>query len=299
MKCVFVFEGQGSTFPGMARQEYEKCEVFRRYFEHISEAIGDDIKDILWGKRRMFIKSDPYNAHVALFSCSYALFQTLLQKGVVPEIVVGHSLGEVIAIVLAGAVKIEDGVKLVIERGKLLRENVKNNSEMIAMIGRRNLLEMALKRIEEEQLGYFANDNSQSQIVISYKKENEKKILEICLELGIRTVILGVSNGCHSVFVKEVEEKLNRVIEGIEFNYPSIKIFSSSFLRELYDPLEIKQFLKKHLLSPVRWRETVDLLTKLYNDYVVVGFSKVMRGLIIENSKDARVFMGTQLLLGG
>jgi len=300
MNAIFAFEGQGSVIPGMGKKEYERNDIFRKRFDEVCNVIGEDIREICWGKERFKLKSNPYYAHLAIFAGDYALFHVLLEKGYEPLYLIGHSLGEILAIIIGGALSLEEGASLIKLRGRLFWDNMNDsNSEMVALIGNSSSLERVIVELKNDFEIYIANENTPKQIVISCSKKDINNIIAYCLSKKVRPVKLGIGNGCHSPLVKSLEQPLNELIEDLTFRKPKFKIFSCSFVRELDSPEEIKQYTKKHLLTSVKFRESMTWLwNKGCRNYIVIGFSKVVKGLILENYPHAKVQLGTHLMWG-
>lgn len=281
---VFICDGQGAVEPNMGKALYASNSRFKTCFDQISLICDQDITSFCWGKERFKLKSDPYLAHLALFAVEYALFQTLTEKEeYAPGFVTGHSLGEIFACIFSGALTLEDGANLVTRRGKLFLENIEAcRSDMVNLSGE----EQELGRFIEEMKGrielYTCNFNNRRNTVVSLKKSDIPTLAAEAGSKKIRAVKLNLNNGCHSSFVEGINDELDKVIEGIEFQRPVFPLFSGSFSKELASPQEIKSHLKKHLLSPVYWEKSILTLIDMgYSDFIEVGVSKILKGILL------------------
>ncbi len=298
-KPVFLVEGQGSVSPYMGKAEYENLAIYKKCIDEISEYASENIPDLLWGSKRFQLKTNPYFAHLGLFASAYALFCALTDVGVEPAFLSGHSLGEVIAIVLAGALPLDKGVNLIKKRGELFLQNASvSDSDMVALVGEnRYQISCCVDNLESQIEIYTANLNSPRQIVVSCRTKDIQKIMAKAAELKLRSVKLNVKNGCHSPFVAGINQELSQFIDTLEFREPIYPIYSTSFNRELKEAQDLRQSLNKHLLAQVVWEDSIrSLLDKGFSDFIQLGFSKVLKGLILDIDRRALVRTAPEIL---
>ncbi len=300
MKYVFAFEGQGAVKPLMGKIEYETNPVFREKLLHFAKVLDINIKDILWGSRRFELRKNIFYAHVALFATGLSLFYTLIERGITPCFIIGHSLGEIIGIIASEAISLEEGALLVKKRGELFEEVKKSNSsDMVALIGKPENIKQCLCEFEKQGIDsvYLANFNSPKQLVISVSKAEIPNILPLCTKHNVRYKLLEIGVGCHSPFVQSMNKELKEVIESLNIRLPKYPIYSTSFNEQLVDPEHIRERLIQHLLSPVKWNDSISaLINSGYRKFIEVGFSKVLKGIILDIDNQVEVELAPNLL---
>ncbi|MBN2353006.1 MAG: acyltransferase domain-containing protein [Spirochaetales bacterium] len=300
MKNVFLSGGQGSFEPGMGRRQYQDIPAFREALDEVSEAVGEDIPVLCWGGLRTRAKNDPYLSHVAIWAVNYAMFRTMKAHGIRPYYLLGHSLGEVISACLCGAFAFEDACALIALRGRLFAENRRTcRSDMHAAIGEPAAVANALDALKEIAGVYPVNYNTPKQVVFSVSDEQAPEFTAAAQKCGLRVVPLRVGNGCHSPFVGEIGDPLDRCLDGIAFREMEIPVFSAVTGSALVSSGALKDALKRHLLSPVRWWKTLEALdaecAPSYR-FIDIGFSKSARGLVIGWNAKASVLQAESLL---
>ncbi|QJR22281.1 hypothetical protein BREVNS_1531 [Brevinematales bacterium NS] len=259
---------------------------------------GFDVRDLCWGRESFQLKNNPLFVHLVLFVISGALLKALLEKGYKPSVMVGHSLGEVLAVLWGGAFSVEDSLYLIKRRGELfLQEKEQNKSDMVALIGEEEQLLECIRSLQEKFEVYVANYNSKKQIVVSYRKEDYCNIIEIISKSGIKSVFLNIGNGCHSPFLRNIDRSFSEEVEKLFVRKLDYTVYSVSFNSFYSEENLIKEYLKKHMLAPVYWQNAISNICESYKkEFVILGFSKVMKGLIIENIPAAKVVYASNLL---
>jgi [acyl-carrier-protein] S-malonyltransferase len=281
-KLAFVFPGQGSQYVEMGKDFYENFELAKEYFEKANNILGFDLKKLCFeGPEEKLTETQ--NTQPAIFTVSMIAYELLKKEGIEPEMVAGHSLGEYAALCAAGVFDFETGLKLVRKRGELMASAVTDGSEgtMAAIIA------LDQSRIEEicnkvDGVCELANINSPMQIVISGEKEAIKKAMELASEEGAKKVVeLNVSSAFHSQLMEPAKNKLKKYIEDIDFNDPSIPVVANSTADIVKDRNEIVSALEKQLTSPVRWVESMELMSSKGIDVALeVGPGRVLKALM-------------------
>ena len=267
-ELCFLFSGQGSQYVGMAKDLYQKYQIVRNTLNKandICKSFADfDLLEIIFGSPNLSQEENSQRllqteyTQPAIYSVEMALVDLFKSEGIVPGIVGGHSLGEFTALATAGVISFEDGLKLVITRGKAMKELPSGvQCSMAAIFTSSEIVENTLREISSEDVS-ISNYNSFSQIVISGEVSAIENAVKTFSDKGIRALKLNVSNAFHSKFVAHAEEKLKKFLESITFKSPKIPVFSNvtgSIYSE--NPDEIKSILLKQITSPVRWVEEI------------------------------------------
>jgi len=275
---AFVFPGQGSQFVGMGKELYESSDIARKVMNDAVEILGYDIKNKIFNGTEEELKRTSLT-QPSIFIVSVMYLEYLKKEGFQADVVAGHSLGEFTALVAAGVIDFETGLKLVQFRGRIMEETA-GDGGMLAVIGL-NLKEVE-KVVEENGRVDLANINSQNQIIISGPKDELRKLSEELKRRGARRIVeLKVGAPFHSRYMKEVERKLEEYLKDVKFSKPSIPIVQNYSARESMDPEEIKRNIVKQTTGTVRWYESVLRMSDMgVDEFVEVGPGKVLTNLI-------------------
>lgn len=285
---AYVFPGQGSQFPGMGKELYEKSAVVRGLFDQANQILGFDIKKIMFEGTAEDLKQTNVT-QPAVFLHSVSLAQMI--ETFEPNAVAGHSLGEFSALVAANALSFEDGMQLVAKRAEAMQEACEiQPSTMAAILGLED-------RIVEEVCASVdgvvvpANYNCPGQLVISGEIEAVEKACELLKEKGAkRALILPVGGAFHSPMMEPAREKLERAIEQVRFHKPICPIFQNVTASAVSDPDEIKKNLNIQLTAPVRWTQTIqNMWAGGLTSYLEVGPGRTLQGLIKKIEREAQV----------
>jgi [acyl-carrier-protein] S-malonyltransferase len=277
---AYVFPGQGAQFVGMGKDLYENSPVAKEMFDKANKILGFNITDLMFSGIDEDLKQTKVT-QPAIFLHSVILAKTLGDK-FKPEMVAGHSLGEFSALVAAGAMAFEDGLKLVSARAQAMQKACeKTPSTMAAILGLDDeIVEKACAEIDDVVV--CANYNSPGQLVISGSVTGIDKAIEKLTALGAKRAIkLPVGGAFHSPLMDPAKVELAAAIDSTVFNIPVCPIYQNVTATAITDPATIKENLKKQLTAPVRWTQTVkNMLADGATSFTEVGPGTVLQGLI-------------------
>lgn len=279
MKKAYVFPGQGSQYPGMAKDLYESNEVARMMLERANEILGFRITDIMFEGTAEELKQTRVT-QPAIFLHSVVMARCL--QDFIPDMVAGHSLGEFSALVAAGAIDFEDGLKLVSVRAEAMQKACEMNPGSMAAV-----LALETEKVEEicstcEGTVIPANYNCDGQIVISGEKEAVEKACIRMKEAGAKRALpLPVGGAFHSPLMEPARAELAEGIEKTVFRTPTCPIYQNVTALPSTDPEEIKRNLLAQLTAPVRWTQSVrNMAADGAEEFVELGPGTVLQGLI-------------------
>lgn len=285
---AYIFPGQGAQFPGMGKDLYEGSEVAKDLFEKANEILGFRISDIMFNGTEEDLRQTKVT-QPAIFIHSVVIAR-LLGDNFKADMVAGHSLGEFSALVAAGAMAFEDGLKLVSARALAMQKACEANpSTMAAILGLDDeVVDQVCKSITEEVV-VAANFNCPGQVVISGSMKGVELGCAKLLEAGAkRAVPLAVGGAFHSPLMAPAQAELEAAIDATTINKPSCPVYQNVVAKGVSDPAEIKNNLKIQLTGAVRWTQSVSqMLADGANHFVEVGPGKVLQGLVKKVSREA------------
>ena len=274
----------------MGKELAEKYPAARAVFDEADNALGFSISKICFEGTEDELKLTA-NTQPAILTCSVAVHRVLAEKGLTPDFVAGHSLGEYSALVAAGSLNFSDAVRLVRKRGSYMQEAVPAGlGAMAAIMGLSPaVVADACKRAAEGEVCSAANLNSPEQTVISGHAGAVKRAVEIASQLGAkRAVILAVSAPFHSALMAPAQERLAQDLMTTTFANLSVPLVTNVDADTIAVGDEAREALIRQVTMPVRWEESIRLLIDdSVNTFVEVGPSRVLTGLLRQIDRSA------------
>lgn len=292
-KLAFIFAGQGAQAVGMGKELAENFPVADKVFDEASEALGFDIKQMIWdGDSETLMITE--NTQPTIVTMSTAALRVLEEKGIHPDVVAGLSLGEYTAHIASGSLAFADAVKLVKKRGKYMQEEVPVGKGAMAAIIALSPEDVIACCQEASQFGVCepANFNCPGQISVSGETEAVDKCCEIAKEKGAkRAVKLAVSAPFHCSMLTGAGEKLGKELENVSVQNMQIPVITNVTADYIQDKEEIKPLLKKQVSSSVKWEDSIRrMIADGVDTFVEVGPGKALSGFVKKISKDVAVY---------
>ena len=282
---AFLFPGQGSQAVGMAADLFREDERFRALIAHAETMVDRDLRTLcLRGPERLLAQTNLLQPLLVAVSLGY--HRRLVERGITPDVVAGHSLGEITALAAAGVVTDETAVTLAAWRGELMQEAaVDLDGGMLAVVTDRR----------EEFLSWFAtaaprevvvaNDNAPGQLVLSGRRRSLEELAGRIAAEGLgRHRLLDVAGSWHGPWMAQARDHFGRRVGQVPFAPPSIPILMNSTGLSASDPEEIRNLVVESVAAPVRWREIMELLRRMeVSSAFEVGPGRVLSGLARQN----------------
>lgn len=286
---AYVFPGQGAQFVGMGKDLYDNNPEAKELFEKANEILGFRITDL------MFNGTDEDLRQTAVTQPAIFLHSVILAKSLgdefKPDMTAGHSLGEFSALVAAGALSFEDGLRLVAARAKAMQKACEIKPSTMAAV-----LALPDEKVEEicsaiPGVVVCANYNCPGQIVISGEIEAIDAACEQLLAAGAKRALkLKVGGAFHSPCMEPARAELAEAIDHTQFSVPRCPVYQNVDALPHTDPAEIKGNLIAQLTAPVRWTQSVkNMIADGATEFVELGPGKVLQGLVSKISRDVTV----------
>ena len=277
---AYIFPGQGAQFTGMGLDLYEKSPLAQKYFEKANHILGFSITDIMFEGTAEQLKETKVT-QPAIFLHSVILAK-VLGDGFKPEMVAGHSLGELSALVANGVLTFEDGLKLVFKRALAMQKACEiAPSTMAAVLGLEDaIVEDTCSEIKGVVVA--ANYNCPGQLVISGEIAAVEKACKVLSEKGARrALLLPVGGAFHSPMMEPARAELAAAIEATTFSNPTCPVYQNVSACAVTSPSEIKKNLMIQLTAPVRWTQSIQaMIADGGTEFIEVGPGKVLQGLM-------------------
>ena len=290
---AYIFPGQGAQFSGMGLDLYENSPLAQELFEKANDILGFSITDVMFEGSAEDLKETKVT-QPAIFLHSAILAKTL-GDSFKPDMVAGHSLGEFSALVAAGTLTFEDGLKLVSQRAQAMQKACElQPSTMAAVLG---LDDDVVEKVcaTTEGVVVAANYNCPGQLVISGEIDAINKACETLKEEGARrALVLPVGGAFHSPMMEPAREELAAAIENTTFSKPNCPIYQNVTASAVTDENEIKTNLISQLTAPVKWTQSVQqMIADGATHFTEVGPGKVLQGLVKKIHREAETTSAT------
>jgi len=294
MSKAFIFPGQGCQKEGMGKDLYALSPKAKELFDRADDFLGWKITDVMFhGTEEELMETRNTQPSVFIYEVALAM----AQDEIVPDVVAGHSLGEFAALVIAGAITLEDGLKLVLNRaliGQKAYENAPVKTGMGAVIGLSD--EYVAKRIKEiwDETGeaiYFANHNGPGQVVITGTKKGVRMACKAFMAEGAKKAVpLAIGGSFHSPFMNEAKKELGAIINEVEFKTPRIPIYQCVDAKPHTNPDELRANLIEHITSSVLWTDMVNNMdADGVTEYYEVGTDDTLQKIVARMKPHAKV----------
>jgi [acyl-carrier-protein] S-malonyltransferase len=299
MNTAFIFPGQGSQFVGMGKELFDNFSVAKNIFEEVDDALSLKLsKIILEGSEEKLTSTQ--NTQPALMCVSMAVTRVIEELSgkklyEMASLAAGHSLGQYSAICAMGGMSVYDAAKILKLRGEFMQESAKGkNGAMAAVIAAPfKTLEQILESASNIGICQIANDNSKDQIVISGEDAAIDFAIALCKDNSIKAIKLKVSAAFHSKLMESAADEMREILTDAKISKLKKPIIDNVSLEITDDPEFIKEKLIEQIPGTVRWRETMDLISKKCDSSYEIGAGKVLTNLF---KKSYPEFISTNIL---
>jgi [acyl-carrier-protein] S-malonyltransferase len=283
MKIAFIFPGQGSQYAGMGREVAEKYPAAFAAFAEADSVLESPISQLCFNGPEEALKLTE-NTQPAIVATSVAILRVFEERGVRPDFVAGHSLGEYSALVAGGALRLTDAVLLVRRRGRYMQQAVPAGAgAMAALLGLELPAVLSVcESAAEGQVVSPANLNSPGQIVIAGNREAVERAITLAKEAGAkRAILLQVSAPFHCALMAPAESRLSADIDRWPLSDLKYPLMTNVDAAPISTTADVRSALKRQVSRPVRWQESIQrLLEEGVNTFVEIGPGKVLLGLV-------------------
>tara|TARA_B100001123_G_C15204655_1_gene984751 strand:- start:512 stop:1429 length:918 start_codon:yes stop_codon:yes gene_type:complete len=294
MRAV-LFPGQGSQYVGMVSDFYKKFDLVKKIFETVDKTLGFSLSNIILNGPETKLKLTEHT-QPAIMATGVSIFNVLKNHYHLnlndTKFFAGHSLGEYTALVCSGSLTLESATYLLHERGKSMQEAVApGKGAMIAVLGMSiDEVQKEINLLPKNQICEIANDNSNTQVVVSGEKKIIETLNENLKKKKKKGILLPVSAPFHCSLMKKAAESMKDKINNTNFLKPKPSIISNVTAKEETDINKIKPLLVDQITSRVRWRESVDYMIKQgVTEFLEIGPGKVLSSLVKKMNKNVKI----------
>lgn len=287
-KTAVIFPGQGAQYVGMAKDFYDSFEDSKKVFDEADDVLDIELKKICFEENDDINKTE--YTQPAMVVAEVAIYEHLKNAGLKADVFAGLSLGEYSALVAAGAMTLEDGIKTVRRRGILMQNEVP-----LGMGGMAAVIAMDADKIAEicentPGKVQIANYNCPGQIVISGEAEAVKVASAALAEAGAKRVIpLNVSGPFHSQMLVPAGEKLYDFLQGVDVAEGFAPYYCNADAEEITDAAKVKELLKRQVYSSVRWQQTIEnMIADGVDTFIEVGPGKTLTGFMKKINREVK-----------
>lgn len=297
-KTALLFPGQGSQYPGMGRDFYNRYKKAKEIFTQADEILGFNLSEKIFGGSAQGLASTQIT-QPAIFTTTIACLKVLTNHLTTKSpnhpiaALAGHSLGEYSAVVASGALSFAEGLRLVQRRGEIMAEiGEEIKGGMLAVLGLdREKVSQICQLCSSSGVVEIANFNSPGQIVVAGEKKALEKVAQQCRKFGGKAIPLKMSIPSHSSLMEAAKPKLGQELEKVEFRNPQIPVVTNFNAAAARTGKELKEALLHQLISPVRWEDSIHrLIADGIDIFVEVGPGKVLSGLVKRIAPGVKMF---------
>ncbi|MDJ1175534.1 type I polyketide synthase [Roseofilum capinflatum] len=282
-KIAFLFTGQGSQYPNMGKELYESQPVFKDTLETCNKLLKPYLKpsllDLLYNPKYAETLHETEYTQPALFSVEYALAKLWESWGIQPDWVMGHSVGEYVAACIAGVFSLEDGLKLIAARGRLMQQ-LPPGGEMVSLLATESEVSELLAQVKTKKPVEIAAYNGPNSIVLSGEQKAVQAVIAHCEKMGIKTKQLQVSHAFHSVLMEPMLAEFRAVAEEIDFHSPNIPLISNVTGEAIAQEIASADYWLTHIRQPVYFAQSMATLEQQgCKTFLEIGPKPILLGM--------------------